>query len=120
MYHHLQPMVRNNFDHKRNSQKKPFLVGASLTYDIIDRLATDENAQCVILVQDVTDGQGYYPSPSNHNALIPRTLFEADIVTGIQLGLSGNFCPYMVMSFSTLSQATAFLTTHKDNLRFSS
>ena len=90
-----------------------------MTHDIIDRLSIDENAQCVVLVQDVTGGQEDYPSPSNHNALIPRTLFEADIVTGIQLGLSGNFCPFMVMSFCTLSRATAFLKTHKDNLRYS-
>ena len=95
------------------------IVGASLTYDIIDRLSTDENAQCVILVQEKNSGQAEHLSPSNHHGLVPITLFEANAVTELQLRLSGNFCPFTIMSFDKLGSATTFLEIHRDNLRFS-
>ena len=95
------------------------IVGASLTYDIIDRLSTDENAQCVILVQEKNIGQAEHLSPSNYQDLVPITLFEANAVTELQLRLSGNFCPFTIMSFDKLGSATTFLEIHRDNLRFS-
>ena len=84
-----------------------------MTHDIISRLSTDENAQCVMLVQEKNSGQ-----ESNHHGFMPITLFEADIVTGLQLRLSGQFCPFTIMSFGNLGSATTFIETHKDNLRF--
>ena len=89
-----------------------------MTNDIIDRLSTDESAQCVILVQEKNSGKEEHLSPSNHHGLVPITLFEADTVTGLQLRLSGKFCPLTIMNFDNLGSATTFLEIHNDNLRF--
>ena len=83
-----------------------------MTYDIISLLSIDENAQCVILVQEKNSGEVL------HHTVVPVTLFKADVVTGTQLHLSGRFCPFTIMSFGNLGSATTFLETHKDNLRF--
>ena len=90
-----------------------------MTNDIIDRLSTDESAQCVILVQEKNSGKEEHLSPTtNHHGLVPITLFEADAVTGLQLHLIGKFCPFTIMSFGNLGSATTFLEIHEDNLRF--
>ena len=83
-----------------------------MTYDIIDRLSIDENVQCVILVQERNSGAVV------HHAVVPVTLFKADVVTGTQMRLSGKFCPFTIMTFGNLGNATTFIETHKDNLRF--
>ena len=83
-----------------------------MTYDLISLLSIDENAQCVVLVQEKNSGDVV------HHAAVPVTLFKADVVTGTQLHLSGRFCPFTIMSFGNLGSATTFIGTHKDNLRF--
>ena len=88
-------------------------AGTSLTFDIVDRLSVDEEAQCVTLLLEKDSGQD-----SNHHGIVPVTLFDASVISGVQLRASGNLCPFMIMRFGNLAGVTTFLETNKDNLRF--
>ena len=87
-------------------------AGSYLIYDIMDHLTTDENTQCLILIQEESSGQ-----EENLFGLIPVTLFDADVATGEQLSLSGKFCPLMIVSFLNIGSATRFIDSHRDSLR---
>ena len=80
----------------------------------MDNLTTDENVQCVMLIQEESSGQ-----EENLSGLMPVTLFDANVATEEQLNLSGRFCPFKIVSFRNIGGATKFIDSHRDSLRLS-
>ena len=108
----LLPTVSCKSNCKLSSGALLGFAASSLTYDILDHLTTDDNTQCLILIQEESSGQ-----EENLFDLIPVTLFDANVVTGEQLSLSGRFCPLMIVSLLNIGSATRFIDSHRDSLR---
>ena len=88
-----------------------------LISDVIGRLASEENAQCVILVDESRIYGDMQRIRYEVNYSMPSTLFESSNVRGEEFARSGRACPLYIMHFQNGQQTTEFLHINEDSVR---
>ena len=88
-----------------------------LILDVMGNLAKEENAKCVILVDEGGQYAVHQRSHYEENESLALTLFMASDATGESFALSGKFCPFYIMDFQNSEHALQFLDFNTDNIR---
>ena len=100
--------------------KQAALTELSVLPQILNRLVSEEGADCVVLVDEDQKG-----SRRNREDLI-NTLhdnlaifsFGTKSISGTSLTRAGKMCPYHVMHFDSVKNTLQFLDIYQDELRF--
>ena len=87
--------------------------------DIFNQLVNEENMQCVRLIQKDWKYGGPSALLGGLNKPVAVTILEASKTLGSSLGPVEKVCPFHIMNFDSGHNATEFLYSHQDNIRFS-
>ena len=85
--------------------------------DVIGKLADEENAQCVIMLEDDRTFGDTILQQNELNFSLALTVFKSGDVNGEQIAESGKSCPFYIMHFQNMTRALEFLHINKDNIR---
>ena len=87
-------------------------------FNIFNQLVIEENMQCVRLIQKDRKYDGPSVLLGHLNKPVAITMWEAAKPSGHSLRQVEKVCPFHVMQFDTAYNATGFLHSHQDNIRF--
>ena len=85
--------------------------------DVIGKLANEENAQCVIMLEDSRTFEGTILQHIELNFSMALTVFKSGDINGEQIAESGKSCLFYIMHFQNMTRALEFLHINKDNIR---
>ena len=89
-----------------------------LILDVIGSLASEENAQCVIFVDEGRTHGDKQQIRYDHNYSMALTLFKSSDVRGEPFAQSGRTCPFYILHFQNAQQASDFLHNNEDSVRY--
>ena len=90
----------------------------SLISGIFDRLATEENAHCVVLVGENTKRGTWDNIPISHDKMVPAIIVNASTASESWVAQAGEMCLYHIMHFDRGKHASDFLQKYDKSLRF--
>lgn len=89
----------------------------SLISEVFNRLASEEDAQQVVLVDDGKTHSVQEEIIFSSDRFVALISFGASNVSGRSLFQAGKMCPYHVLHFDRGKAASDFLNKHEKNLR---
>ena len=85
--------------------------------DVIGKIASEENAQCLIMLEDDRTFGDTILQQNGLNFSMALTVFKSGDVNGEQIAESGKSCPFYIMHFQNMTRALEFLHINKNNIR---
>ena len=90
----------------------------SITSEVLNRLASEESAKCVVIVveEKMKSGEKLDEILATYKS-VAFIIFGARNITGTLLIQAGEMCPHHFMLFDNVIDALQFLNTQEKNLR---